>query len=128
MDMPTHKKMMSVPWLNLINWALDELHSEKGDGLMTQGETPPDFEAYLQDLLRRSTRSLSEVENQATDAALYRCRKLVGEIKSTLLHKKNNQRIDLASLADFQVSLERAASVLGQKDGRRSPEADEGEP
>jgi hypothetical protein len=95
---------------------------------MTHGEKLPDFEAYLQDLLRRSRRSLSEIENQATDAALYRCRELVDEIKSTLLHKKNNQRIDLASLADLQVSLERAASVLGQKDGRRSPEADEDEP
>ena len=31
--MATHKKMMSLPWLNSIKWALDELHSEKGDGL-----------------------------------------------------------------------------------------------
>jgi hypothetical protein len=49
----------------------------------------------------------------------------VSEIKSILLHKKNYQCVDVASLADFQVSLERAASVLGQKDGRASPETDD---
>jgi hypothetical protein len=49
---------------------------------------------------------------------------LVSEIKSILLHKKNNECIDVSSLADFQVSLERAASVLGQKDGRASLETD----
>jgi hypothetical protein len=38
------------------------------------------------------------------------------EINSVLLEKKINRRIDVSSLADFQVSLERAASVLGQKD------------
>jgi hypothetical protein len=91
---------------------------------MTQGEKFPDFEAYLQDLLRRSRRSLSEIEKQETEAALDRCRELVSEIKSILLHKKNNECIDVSSLADFQVSLERAASVLGQKDGRVSLETD----
>jgi hypothetical protein len=38
------------------------------------------------------------------------------EINSVLLEKKINRRIDVSSLVDFQVSLERAASVLGQKD------------
>jgi hypothetical protein len=28
--MATHKKMMSLPWLNSIKWALDELHSARG--------------------------------------------------------------------------------------------------
>jgi hypothetical protein len=91
---------------------------------MSQGEKFPDFEAYLQDLLHRSRTSLSEIEKQETEAALDRCRELVGEIKSILLHKNSNECIDVSSLADFQVSLERAASVLGQKDSRASPETD----
>jgi hypothetical protein len=32
----------------------------RGGQTMTQGEKFPDFEAYLQDLLRRSRRSISE--------------------------------------------------------------------
>jgi hypothetical protein len=91
---------------------------------MTKGEKFSDFEAYLQDLLHRSRRSLSEIEKQETAAALDRCRELVSQIKSNLLHKKNNQCTDVSSLADLQVSLERAASVLGQKDGPQSPEPD----
>jgi hypothetical protein len=51
----------------------------------------------------------------------------VSEIKSILLHKKNHQCIDVSSLADFQVSLERAASLLGEKYGQASPEADKDE-
>ena len=82
---------------------------------MSQSEKFPDFEAYLQDLLRRSRRSLSEIENKATEDAHDRCRELAKEIKSILLQKKMNRSTDVSSLADFQVSLERAASVLGQK-------------
>jgi hypothetical protein len=94
---------------------------------MTQSEKFPGFEAYLQELLHRSKTSLSEIENQETEAALDRCRELVSEIKSILLHKKNRQCIDVSSLADFQVSLERAVSVLGEKDGQALPEADKDE-
>ena len=83
---------------------------------MTQSEQFPDFEAYLQDLLRRSRRSLYEIENKVTEEAVDRCRELAREIKSILLQKKINRCTDVPSLADFQVSLERAASVLGQKD------------
>ena len=72
----------------------------------------PDFEAYLQDLLRRSRRSLYEIENKVTEEAVDRCRELARKINSVLLEKKINRRIDVSSLADFQVSLERAASVL----------------
>ena len=43
-------------------------------------------------------------------------RELAREIKSILLQKKINRCTDVPSLADFQVSLERAASVLGRKD------------
>jgi hypothetical protein len=92
---------------------------------MTQSEKFPGFEAYLQDLLHRSRTSLSDIENQETQAALDRCRELVSEIKSILLHTKNHQCIDVSCLADFQVSLERAASVLGQKDVKASPEAED---
>lgn len=83
---------------------------------MSQSEKFPDFEAYLQDLLRRSRRSISEIENKVKEDALERCRELAKEIKSILLQKKINRCTDVSSLADFQVSLERAASVLGQKD------------
>jgi hypothetical protein len=95
---------------------------------MTKEEKFPDFEAYLQDLLRASRSSLSEIEKQGTEAALDRCRELVSQIQSNLLQKKNNHRINVSSLADFEVSLERAASVLGQKDGPQSPEPDKDEP
>jgi hypothetical protein len=54
--------------------------------------------------------------------------RLVSQIQSNLLQKKNNHRINVSSLADFEVSLERAASVLGQKDGPQSPEPDKDEP
>jgi hypothetical protein len=123
--MPTHEKMMSLPWLNSINWALADCIASRET--MTQSEKFPGFEVYLQDLLHRSRTSLSEIENPDAEAALDRCRELVSEIKSILLHKKNHQCIDVSSLADFQVSLERAASVLGQKDGRASHETDKDE-
>ena len=51
-----------------------------------------------------------------TEEAVDRCRELAREIKLVLLEKKINRCTGVSSLADFQVSLERAASVLGQKD------------
>jgi hypothetical protein len=48
------------------------LHTEKREQTMTQSEKFPDFEAYLQDLLHRSRTSLSQIENQETEAALDR--------------------------------------------------------
>jgi hypothetical protein len=60
----------------------------------------------------------SAIEKAATGAALDRCRALADKIKSELRKKRPEHFVDVLSLADFQASLERAASVLEQE-GRR---------
>src|SRR3954452_12211518 len=89
---------------------------ERREGIMTKGENLSEFELYLQQVQRRSRRSLSEVEKVGTGAALDRCRELARQVRSHL-NKMPDHPIDIQSLADFQVSLERAASVLAQKSG-----------
>src|SRR3981081_1067469 len=84
--------------------------------IMTKGENLSEFELYLQQIQRRSRRSLSEVEKVGTGAALDRCRELARHVRSDL-NRMPDPPIDIQSLADFQVSLERAASVLAQKSG-----------
>src|SRR3981081_4220433 len=84
--------------------------------IMTKGENLSEFELYLQQVQRRSRRSLSEIEKLGTDAALDRCRDLARQVQSSL-NKMPVPPIDIHSWADLQVSLERAASVLAQKSG-----------
>jgi hypothetical protein len=81
-----------------------------------------EFEAYLEEQRRGIERSLSEIEKVGTDAALNRCRELARQIQSGLLNKQPDNFVDILSLADLQVSLERAASVLEHKAGQPSPE------
>jgi len=81
---------------------------------MTKGENLSEFELYLEQVQRGSRRSLSEIEKLGTGAALDRCRELAAQIQSQL-KKMPGQSVDIQSLADFQVSLERACSVLAQK-------------
>jgi hypothetical protein len=85
---------------------------------MSKGGQLSEFEAYLKDRQWRTRRSQSEIEKVGTKAALDRCRELARQIQADLLTKKNDHFVDVLSLADFQVSLERAASVLlDQKSG-----------
>jgi len=95
--------------------------------IMTKGENLSEFELYLQQVQRRSRRSLSEIEKLGTDAALDRCRDLARQVQSSL-NKMPGHPIDIHSLADFQVSLERAASVLAQKSGHPPKEGIQDEP
>ena len=88
---------------------------------MRKDEQLSEFEAYLEDRKRRTKSSLSAIDKAGTEAALNRCRALARQIQSDLLNKKPDQFVNLLSLADFQVSLERAVDVLEQKVAR--PEA-----
>jgi len=74
-----------------------------------------EFQASLEDRKRRAKASLSAIEKAGPEAALNRCRALARQIQSDLLNKKPDQFVNALSLADLQVSLERAASVLEQK-------------
>jgi hypothetical protein len=82
---------------------------------MRKGQKLSEFEAYLEDRKRGTATSLSAIEKAGTEAALNRCRALARQIQSDLLNKKPDQFVNLLSLADFQVSLERAAVVLEQE-------------
>jgi hypothetical protein len=86
-----------------------------------------EFEAYLEEQRRGIERSLSEIEKVGTDAALKRCQELACQIQSALLNRKPGDFGNILSLADLQVSLERAASLLEHKAGQPSPENIEGE-
>ena len=65
--------------------------------------------------------TLDALERAATKAALDRCRVLVGQIEGELCKRKPGQFPDLTLLADFQVSLEVAAEMLGQQGGGGQP-------
>jgi hypothetical protein len=71
-----------------------------------------EFEAYLTDRQDKTFRALNEIVRNGTQAALDRCRALALRIQSELSSKNPDDFIDLLALADFQVSIERAASVL----------------
>jgi hypothetical protein len=71
------------------------------------------FQSYLKDRERRIKRLLSAIEKRGVEGALDRCRVLVDQINRDLRGKKFGHFVnDVSSLADFQVSLERAASLL----------------
>src|SRR3981081_4830591 len=76
--------------------------------IMTKGENLSEFELYLQQIQRRSRRSLSEIEKLGTDAALDRCRDLARQVQSSL-NKMPGHPIDIKSLSDFQGLLARTA-------------------
>jgi len=81
---------------------------------MTDTENLSEFELYLQEVQRRAHKSLSEIEKGGTEAALDRCRELASQVRSRL-HSMSEHAVGIHSLADFQVSLERACTVLAQK-------------
>jgi hypothetical protein len=75
-----------------------------------------EFDSYLQEQQRGRKRSLSEIEKVGT-GALKRCRDLARQIQAGLVNKSSKSLIHAEFLADFQVSLERAASLLEHKAG-----------
>jgi hypothetical protein len=71
------------------------------------------FEKYVKSRERKIRRTLSEIEKRGAAAALDRCRVLADQINGDLRNKKLRRLFNNSSLlAEFQVSIERAASVL----------------
>jgi len=85
---------------------------------MRKSEQVSEFETYLNERQRMTTASISAIEKAGTEAALARCRALAHRIHDDLRNKRPEHFVNLWSLADFQVSLERAASVLEQRSRR----------
>jgi hypothetical protein len=72
------------------------------------------FERYVASQERKIERTLSDIEKRGVAGALDRCRLLADEINREL-HTTKVRRLDNPSLlAEFQVAIERAASVLGR--------------
>ena len=69
------------------------------------------FKTYADDRERKKRKALSVIEENGIAAALERCRMLAAQIDAELSGKKLEQ-LNVGLLAEFQVSLERAASVL----------------
>jgi hypothetical protein len=71
------------------------------------------FQSYFKDRERQIKRALSEIEKRGAAAALDKCRVLAEQIDGDLGNKKRRHLFNnLSLLAEFQVSIERAASVL----------------
>jgi hypothetical protein len=70
------------------------------------------FETYLKDRELSFKRSLSTIEQQGTEGALDRCRVLADQISRDLRDQRPGQFVNSPLLADFQISLEHAASLL----------------
>ena len=85
---------------------------------MRKSEQVSEFETYLKERQRRTRTALTAIEKAGTEAAIDRCRALVHQIHGDLRHKKPEHFVNVMSLADFQLSLERAASVLEHESRR----------
>ncbi len=70
------------------------------------------FNTYVKDRERMTKQALSAIQKKGPAAALETCRVLAKEIDSDLYGKKPEHFFDISWLAEFQVCLERAASVL----------------
>ena len=71
------------------------------------------FQSYLKDRERRIKRLVSAIEKRGIEGALDRCRVLVDQINRALRDKESGHLFnDVPSLAEFQASIERAASLL----------------
>ena len=107
--------MMAGLWPSLAVLSVDRDVFIHGEANVGKDDQFSKLDAYLQDQQRGRKRSLSEIEKVGTIAALNRCRELARQIQSGLVNKSSERLIHSESLADFQVSLERAASVLEHK-------------
>ena len=103
---------------NLHDVTIEECHMRKSEQIS-------EFKTYLNDRQRMTTATLSEIEKAGIEAALDRCRALAHRIRGDLRNKRPEHFVSVWSLADFQVSLERAASVLEQKSRRSEPRKSE---
>jgi hypothetical protein len=75
----------------------------------------PTFERYVKGRERKIERTLSDMEKRGVARALDSCRVLADEINRELHTQKVRQFVNNPSLlAEFQVAIERAASVLGR--------------
>jgi hypothetical protein len=99
---------------NMHDVTLEERHMRKSEQIS-------EFKTYLNERQRMTTATLSEIEQTGIEAALDRCRALAHRIRGDLRNKRPEHFVSVWSLADFQVSLERAASVLEQKSQRSVP-------
>jgi hypothetical protein len=70
------------------------------------------LEIYLKDRELSFERSLSTIEQQGSEGVLDRCRVLADQIKRDLRDQKRGYFVNSSLLADFQISLEHAASLL----------------
>jgi hypothetical protein len=68
------------------------------------------FTSYAQHHAAAKNKALGSIEQNGAAAALERCRELAQEICVKLQLKKSS-RLDTRALAEFQVALERAASL-----------------
>jgi hypothetical protein len=78
--------------------------------VMTQNTQFKTFTTYAQHHAAAKNKALGSIEQDGAAAALDRCRELAQEICLKLQAKKPG-RLDTRALAEFQVALERAASV-----------------
>jgi hypothetical protein len=79
-----------------------------------------EFETYLKERECKRETSSCPIEEAGTKAALDRCRMLADRIASDLREKKPEHFANIFWLAEFQASLECAASVLEQNPDVRS--------
>jgi hypothetical protein len=70
------------------------------------------FSTYVKDRERMTKQALSAIQKKGPVSALEACRVLAKEIDSDLYEKKPEHFFDISWLAEFQVCLERAVSVL----------------
>jgi hypothetical protein len=83
------------------------------EGAMPKHQQSSKFEEYVKSRERKIKRALSDFEKRGAAAALDKCRALAEQIDGDLRNKKRRHLFNNVSLlAEFQVSIERAASVL----------------
>jgi hypothetical protein len=71
------------------------------------------FEKYVKSRERNIKKALSEIEKRGAAAALDKCRVLAERIDGDLRNKKLRHLLNnISLLAEFQLSLDRAASLL----------------
>jgi hypothetical protein len=90
---------------------------EIGDGAegeaMHKHRQVSEFQEYVNSRDRKIKRALSEIEKRGAATALHRCRVLAEQIDGDLGNTKLSELFNnISLLAEFQVSIERAASVL----------------
>jgi hypothetical protein len=99
--------------LSPTRWA--EKNIPVGDGAVPRQQQLHRFERYVASQERKIERTLSDIEKRGVAGALDRCRVLADEINRELHTTKVKRLFDNPSLlAEFQVAIERAVSVLGR--------------